>query len=108
MSGYRVLEACNGKSAIEVAAQYSEKIDLLLTDVIMPGINGRELASKLCQSRGDMKVLFISGYTDDRLSSHGVLEPGVALLMKPFTIESLLVTVRNVLDRKAALSAGAS
>jgi two-component system, cell cycle sensor histidine kinase and response regulator CckA len=106
--GYQILEACDGKTAIEVASQHQGKVDLLLTDVIMPGMDGCELAAHLSQSRSEIKVLFISGYTDDRLSNRGVLEPGVALLMKPFPIEALLVAVRNVLDGKAALAVGAS
>jgi two-component system cell cycle sensor histidine kinase/response regulator CckA len=102
--GYKVLEAPAGDTAIKVASQYRGVIDLLLTDVIMPGMNGRELAGFLSESRPEIKILYTSGYTDDRLSSHGVLEPGVALLMKPFTIEALFVAVRNVLDGKAALA----
>ena len=106
-SGYKVLEACNGASALDIASQFAGKIDLLLTDVIMPGMDGRKLATLLGRSRPAMKILYTSGYTDDRLSSHGVLEPGVALLMKPFTIEGLLVAVRDVLDGKAVLAASA-
>ena len=106
--GYNVLEACNGASALDVASLFSGKIDLLLTDVIMPGMDGRELATLLGRSRPEIKILYTSGYTDDRLSSHGVLEADVALLMKPFTIEGLLVAVRNLLDGKAVLAAGAA
>ena len=105
--GYKVVDAGDGNAAINTASQYNGKIDLLLTDVIMPGMNGREVAGILSKSRPEIKALYISGYTDDRLSSHGVLEPGVALLMKPFTIEDLLVAVRNVLDGKAVLAASA-
>ena len=105
-SGYTVLEARDGKTAIEVAQQHNGPLHLLLTDVIMPGISGRKLADNLCQSRPEMKLLFMSGYTHDLVSHHHVLDSGSALLEKPFDIESLLTKVRDVLDSRLANAVG--
>jgi PAS domain S-box-containing protein len=98
MGGYRVLAARSGEEALEFAAQHAEDFDLLLTDVIMPGINGRTLAERLLARRPRMKVLYMSGYTDSFIAGHGVLEPGIHLLHKPFTEDVLLKKVREVLD----------
>ena len=98
LHGYRLLEARDGQEAWQVACQYPEEIDLLLTDVIMPGMNGRALAEKLTGTRPDLKVLFMSGYSDDVVSQHGVLEPGTAFLPKPFQPADLALKVRTVLD----------
>jgi CheY-like chemotaxis protein len=95
--GYRVIEASTGEEAIEVAKKHSGQIDLLLTDVILPGINGREASELLKQLRPDVKVLFISGYTADVIAERGVLERGVALLHKPFSPDVLAAKVREVL-----------
>ncbi len=100
-SGFKVLAAGNGEEAIRMAAAHSGKIDLLLTDVIMPGINGRVLAEHLVRRYPDLKVLYMSGYTDSFIAGHGVLEQGTHLLHKPFTEEALLTKVREVLDEKA-------
>jgi two-component system, cell cycle sensor histidine kinase and response regulator CckA len=97
--GFSVLVAQNGEEAIQVAERHSGKIHLLLTDVVMPGINGRVLANRLLAKQRDMKVLFISGYTDSFVAVHGVLERGMTLLNKPFTEEELVQKVREVLDR---------
>jgi CheY-like chemotaxis protein len=97
-NGYRVVTAADGSEAQQVAAQISGPIDLLLTDVVMPGINGRVLAERLAPSHPGMKVLYMSGYTDSFIAGHGVLEPGTHLLRKPFTEEVLIRKVREVLD----------
>jgi len=96
--GYAVLVASNGQGALELAARHPDPIQLLLTDVVMPGISGRALAEQLQQIRPNLKVLFMSGYTDEAIARHGVLAPGVSLLQKPFTPTSLARKVREVLD----------
>jgi PAS domain S-box-containing protein len=96
--GYTVLEAREGRAAIEIASRHDQPIHLLLTDVIMPGLSGRDLADSLLGPRPDMKVLYMSGYTDDLIAHQGVLDPGTSLLEKPFSVESLLIKVREVLD----------
>jgi len=100
-NGYRVLVAANGRNAEQVAGQHDGPIHLLVTDVVMPGMNGREVAQRLAGARAGIKVLYLSGYTDDAIVHHGVLEPGVAFLQKPFTPAVLGRKVREVLDRPA-------
>ena len=97
-NGYRVLAAEDGADAQKVAAEFAGPIQLLLTDVVMPGINGRVLAERLAPSHPAMKVLYMSGYTDSFIAGHGVLEPGTHLLRKPFTEVILLHKVRELLD----------
>jgi DNA-binding response OmpR family regulator len=97
-NGYHVFAAADGSEAQKVAAQISGPIDLLLTDVVMPGVNGRVLAERLAPSHPGMKILYMSGYTDSFIAGHGVLEPGVHLLRKPFTEEVLVRKVRELLD----------
>jgi DNA-binding response OmpR family regulator len=96
--GYRILEAGDGIQALAVAAAHKGPIHMLITDVVMPRLSGRELANRLAVERGDMKVLFISGYTDDSVFRHGVLEGGVAFLQKPFNLKSLAQKIREVLE----------
>jgi two-component system, cell cycle sensor histidine kinase and response regulator CckA len=100
--GFRVLIAQDGDEAMRVESQHSGKIDLLLTDVVMPGINGRVLAEKLLPKQPGMRVLYISGYTDSFIGRHGVLEDGMVLLHKPFTEEVLIRKVHDILDTKTA------
>lgn len=100
--GFRVLIAQDGEEALQVETRHSGQIDLLLTDVVMPGMNGRALAEKLGPRQPGMRVLYISGYTDSFVASHGVLEEGMVLLHKPFTEEVLIRKVRQVLDTKTA------
>jgi CheY-like chemotaxis protein len=99
--GYTILEAQSGQEAVEIARQHRGQIHLLLTDVIMPGMSGRELAEALAGSRAGIKLLYMSGYTDELVKQHGILNPGLQLLEKPFTRESLLSRVRAVLDGKS-------
>ncbi len=96
--GYRVLEAGDGDEALRVAAGYRQPIPLLVTDVVMPRLGGREAAEKLRVSHPEARVLFLSGYTDDAMVRHGVLEAEVHFLQKPFTPAALAQKVRKVLD----------
>jgi two-component system cell cycle sensor histidine kinase/response regulator CckA len=96
-SGYKVIEAKDGLDAIEMANQYSGEIHLLLTDVVMPGMSGHELAEKLSSRRPKMKVLYTSGYTDGAVATHGVLESGVVILRKPFSRAQLQQNVGEML-----------
>jgi two-component system cell cycle sensor histidine kinase/response regulator CckA len=97
-AGYRVLVAEDPEAALILAEEHRAKIDLLLTDVVMPGMTGKDMAAKLLVERPDMKVIYISGYSEDVIVHQGAVEPGVVLVQKPFTAEALLSTVREVLD----------
>jgi two-component system cell cycle sensor histidine kinase/response regulator CckA len=101
LSGYTVLEAASPTDALRIALQHSGVIHLLLTDVVMPGMNGRALADRLLALRPDLKVLFMSGYPASAIGHHGVLDPGTAFLQKPFTPGSLARKVGEVLDAGA-------
>jgi signal transduction histidine kinase/CheY-like chemotaxis protein len=96
--GYKVLEASGPEEASRIATYHANGIDLLLTDVVMPSMSGRELAERVCVTRPTTKVLYLSGYTDEALGVHGILTSDVAFLQKPFTLESLACKVREVLD----------
>jgi DNA-binding NtrC family response regulator len=99
--GYKVIEASDGEEAIKVAHKNSgKKIHLLLTDVVMPGMSGRELAETLALRHPGLKILYMSGYTDNAIVHHGVLEEGVNYIQKPFTLDALARKVREVLDRR--------
>jgi two-component system, cell cycle sensor histidine kinase and response regulator CckA len=102
-SGYTVLEASEGAQALEIAHQHQGTIHLLLTDVVMPGANGKVLAEKMALLHPDTMVLFMSGYTDYAVSTHGVVEAGTFLLQKPFTRDALTRKVREVLDMKVSV-----
>jgi PAS domain S-box-containing protein len=97
-SGYQVLTAADGVQALEMARQHAGRIHLLLTDVVMPGINGRVLAERLIPTQPGMRILYVSGYSDSFIAGHGVLEAGAHLLHKPFTEDSLTRKVRELLD----------
>ncbi|MGH7366776.1 MAG: ATP-binding protein, partial [Candidatus Rokuibacteriota bacterium] len=109
MSNYVVLEARQGAEALEVSNRHAGAIHLLVTDVVMPQMSGRELAQRLATLRPELKVLYMSGYTDDAIVRHGVLAAGIAFLSKPFTPNALALKVREVLDGVAdGAAAGAS
>jgi len=96
--GYHVIEAADGKTALQVGARHEGDIHLLLTDIVMPDINGLELLTQLRQSRPGLRALLMSGYTEDIIARHGTMEEGMEFIHKPFTIGSLSSTVRRVLD----------
>jgi two-component system cell cycle sensor histidine kinase/response regulator CckA len=99
--GYVVLAAAGGGEALELARAYEGQIDVLLTDVVMPGLSGQQLAGQLVDERPDVRVLFASGYAEDAIANHGVLRPGTAFLEKPFTAPELASTLRRLLDAAA-------
>lgn len=103
--GYQVLEASHGDEALRVLTESGQKIDLLLTDVMMPGMNGVELSQRALAQDNTLKVLFVSGYTDESVLEAGQFPPGTSFLQKPFTLGSLLGKVREVLDNSAARQA---
>jgi two-component system cell cycle sensor histidine kinase/response regulator CckA len=96
--GYAVLGASNGTEAIEIASRCNSHIDLLLTDVVMPGMSGRELAHRLASTRPEMKILYMSGYTDGVIADHGVLEKGISILRKPFTHAQLIQSLDGIFE----------
>ena len=100
-NGYRVLAAENGSRAIRLAETSPEPIDLLLTDVVMPGMSGKELADYLTAKRPDMRVLYMSGYTNDVIAHQGVLEHGIHFIEKPFAQDALMRKLREVLSAVA-------
>src|ERR1700683_4398617 len=97
LSGYRVLVAKDGNAAVKTAAEYPGAIDLIMTDVVMPGISGRELASKVTALRPGIRVVYMSGYTDQAIVHHGILDSEVMLLQKPFTLSALSAKLREAL-----------
>ena len=97
-SGYTVMQAGDGPSALELLRRHSGKLDLLVTDVVMPGMSGPEVAQAVTSMRPGTQVLYTSGYTDSAIGHHGVLEPGIAFLQKPFSADDLTRKVRTLLD----------
>jgi DNA-binding response OmpR family regulator len=100
--GYRVLEAADGAAAMQIVVAHEGTIHLLLTDVIMPGMNGRELAQRILELRPHTKVLYMSGYTENVIGRNGMLDAGIRLLQKPFTLRELKTVVREILDSTSA------
>jgi CheY-like chemotaxis protein len=101
MCGYTLLEAADGSEAVQVGMQHQGQIDLLLTDVVMPQLSGREVAERLRAVHPEMRVLYVSGYTGSAVVRHGILEETVHFLQKPFSPAALAQKVREVLDEGA-------
>jgi len=99
--GYTVLVAEDGQAALKLMEQLGKPVDLLMTDVVMPGMSGRELGRELARRNLIGRALYMSGYTDDAIVKHGVLEPGIAFIYKPFTVDGVLAKLREVLDGPA-------
>jgi CheY-like chemotaxis protein len=97
--GYRVITASDGLHALELVAREPERIDLVITDVVMPKMGGRELATRLAEIQPDVRILFSSGYSENAISAEGVLEEGINFLQKPYTPTLLARRVREALDR---------
>jgi PAS domain S-box-containing protein len=97
--GYSVLEAAEGEEALRISETHQGAIQLILTDVVMPGMNGRELASRVASRHAGIKILYMSGYTDESIVHHGILAPGADFLSKPFTPDILSRKVRQLLDK---------
>jgi PAS domain S-box-containing protein len=100
-AGYRVIEARSGSEALEVVRRHAGAIHLVVTDVVMPEMSGRELAERIVKDHPGVRILYMSGYTDDAVMRHGIVESGVAFLQKPFSPLALARKVREVLDEKA-------
>ena len=97
--GYNILEASNGRAALDIVEQYALPIDLVITDVVMPDLNGREFVDQLRQRGNDVPVLYMSGYTDDAIVRRGVVHDAVSFLQKPFTPSTLAQKVRDILEK---------
>lgn len=97
-AGYKVLEAENAQQALQISEKHQGSIDLLFTDVVMAGMSGRQLAEEMQKTRPDIRVLYMSGYTDEAIVNHGLLGREVSLLQKPFTLNSLALKVRETLE----------
>jgi len=99
--GYTIIDAANGAEALQILESHKGKVHLLLTDVIMPEMNGKELHSRAAIINPDLKVLFMSGYVGDVLANRGVLEEDVSYIQKPFSTQGLAAKVREMLDQES-------
>jgi response regulator RpfG family c-di-GMP phosphodiesterase len=99
-SGYRVLEAASGSAARQICEQNKEVIHLLLTDLVMPEMSGREVVNQLLPLHPEMRVLYMSGYAENAIVHHGVLDEGISFIPKPFGPQALALKVREVLDSR--------
>ena len=97
--GYHVIHASDGGKAFMLAESYTERIDLLMTDVVMPGMNGRQLAERLSKIHPEMKVLYTSGYTENAIAHHGIIDEGLNFIGKPYALQVLAPKIRDVLDK---------
>ena len=97
--GYQVIAAANGEEGLRVCEEFKGKIDLMITDVVMPLMSGRELAERLAVTRPETHVLYMSGFTDDSIFRYGLLDDEVSFLQKPFSPDSLALKAREVLDQ---------
>jgi CheY-like chemotaxis protein len=107
-AGYQVLEASSGREALGLAAAHAGAIDLLFTDVVMPGMSGPQLAEKLAATRPGLRILYTSGYAANVMEQHGVLDEAVDLVEKPIAPQALLAKVRELLDRRPATAGSGS
>ena len=98
--GYNVIEARNGIEALDVCEKTGDKIDLVITDIIMPQMSGREMAEKVSENYPRIKILFTSGYSSNSIAKHGLSDPNTHFIQKPFTLETISLKVRKVLDEK--------
>ncbi|HYD16831.1 MAG TPA: response regulator [Candidatus Nanoarchaeia archaeon] len=96
--GYTVLEAADANDGIEVCERHHERIDLLLSDVVMPGMNGRDMARKIIEIKPDLRVIFMSGYTDNPVLREAFSDSTTVYLQKPFTVDTLRTRIRQVLE----------
>ncbi|MDI6791124.1 MAG: response regulator [Thermodesulfobacteriota bacterium] len=97
--GYQVLEAASGAEALLICERQEVRIPLLITDVVMPGVSGRDLAQRLLLMHPEMKILFMSVYADDSIVYYGILEERISFIQKPFSIDRLVEKVREILDK---------
>ena len=98
--GYRALEAVDGPTGLKIL-QSRVRIDLLITDVGLPGINGRQLADQARERRPELQVLFITGYAENATLAHGLLDPGMAMITKPFAVDALAQKIRQMIAQRA-------
>lgn len=96
--GHQIFTSENAEKALEFSRNHSNLIDLMLTDVIMPGMSGKELYNMLIKERPDMKVFFMSGYAENILTSHGIVQKGINFIAKPFTIKEMANKIENILS----------